>query len=250
MSFLVKIKDVTIRYGSFVALEKASLTVCENDFIGVIGPNGGGKTSLLKAILGLLTPSEGTISFSDAMHEKGSSIGYLPQVNKFDSNYPISVTEVIVSGLTSYSNWYKKNNRSNKAKAYDVMDELGILHLANKPIGQISGGQMQRVFLARALISDPRLLILDEPDTYVDYQFENQLYEKLKEVNKRMAIILVSHDVGTISAHVKSIACVSRELNHHMSNIITPEQLKGYNCPIQIITHGDVPHTVLAKHSH
>lgn len=250
MSFLVKIEDVTVRYGLFVALEKASLTICENDFIGVIGPNGGGKTTLLKAILGLIKPSQGKITFSDAIHQKGSSIGYLPQVNKFDPNYPISVTEVIISGLTTYGNWYKKYDRSNIKKAKQVMDELGILHLAQKPIGQLSGGQMQRVFLARALISDPRLLILDEPDTYVDYQFENQLYEKLKEVNKRMAIVLVSHDIGTISTHVKSIACVSRKLNHHMSNIITPEQLKGYNCPIQIITHGDVPHTVLAKHSH
>ncbi len=107
---------------------------------------------------------------------------------------------------------------------------------------------MQRVFLCRSLMNEPELLILDEPDTFVDNQFESELYEKLKELNKRMAILLVSHDVGTISYFVKTIACVNKELHYHPSNIITEKQLASYNCPLQIITHGDIPHTVLQMH--
>ena len=109
---------------------------------------------------------------------------------------------------------------------------------------------MQRVFLCRSLISEPELLILDEPDTYVDNLFEKELYEELKELNHKMAVFLVSHDVGTITSYIKSIACVNKNLHYHPSNIITDKQLASYNCPVQIITHGDVPHTVLGKHDH
>lgn len=250
MGKLIEIVDLTVQYGNTVALENASMLVNENDFIGVIGPNGGGKTTLLKAILGLIKPSKGKIIFSEKLKNRGSDIGYLPQVNKFDQRFPITVVDVVISGLAGHNTWLKPTASKSKEKALSILDELGILHIANKPIGELSGGQMQRVFLCRALIADPKLLILDEPGTYVDNKFESELYEKLAVLNKRMAIVLVSHDVGTICTHVKSIACVSRQLHYHPSNIITPEQLASYNCPIQIITHGEVPHTVLGVHSH
>jgi zinc transport system ATP-binding protein len=115
-------------------------------------------------------------------------------------------------------------------------------------IGQLSGGQQQKVLLCRAIIANPELLILDEPNTYVDNKFEGELYEMLKELNERMAIVMVSHDIGTITSYVKSIACVNRSLHHHHSNRITETQLAAYDCPIQLITHGRVPHTVLEKH--
>lgn len=127
---------------------------------------------------------------------------------------------------------------------------MGIEHLFRKPVGELSGGQMQRVFLCRAIITSPKLLILDEPNTFVDNQFEADLYETLKILNERMAIMIVSHDVGTISYYVKTIACVNKYLHYHPSNIITEQQLVAYGCPIQIITHGDIPHTVLKKHNH
>ncbi|MDA3930817.1 MAG: metal ABC transporter ATP-binding protein [Prolixibacteraceae bacterium] len=250
MSTLIEIKNLTVTYNKTVALENANMVISKNDFIGVIGPNGGGKTTLLKAILGLQEATSGEILFSDGLKNKGSDIGYLPQVNKFDNKFPITVFEVVLSGLIANNKWFSKNNNDNKTKCLTVLHELGIENLASKLVGELSGGQMQKVFLGRALISNPKLLILDEPDTYVDSRFENELYQKLKELNNRMAILLVSHDVGTISAHVKSIACVSRELHYHPSNIISPEQLASYNCPIQIITHGDVPHTVLGSHNH
>ena len=247
---LIQINNLTIKYGDHFALEKANMVIHENDFIGVIGPNGGGKTTLLKAILGLIEPTSGTVFFSEQLNNGGSDIGYLPQVNKFDHQFPITVLEVVLSGLAGHQTWLKPYSSKNKEKGLAILHELRLTDIAHKPIGELSGGQMQRVFLGRALISDPKLLILDEPDTYVDNQFESELYEKLKEVNKKMAILLVSHDVGTISTYVKSIACVNRELHYHPSNIITPDQLTAYNCPIQIITHGEVPHTVLGVHHH
>lgn len=250
MENLIQIKNLSVSYNKQVVLENANMAIQENDFIGVIGPNGGGKTTLLKAILGLNEPDSGQIIFSKKMKNKGSDIGYLPQVNKFDNRFPISVFEVILSGLAAQQTWLKTNNNNCKTKVQNILQELGIESIANKPVGELSGGQMQRVFLGRALIADPKLLILDEPDTYVDNQFESELYEKLKDVNKRMAILLVSHDVGTISAYVKSIACVNKQVHYHPSHLISPEQLASYNCPIQIITHGEVPHTVLGCHDH
>lgn len=250
MNSLIKIENLTVAYGSFVALENANMEIVEHDFIGVIGPNGGGKTTLLKSILGLIEPSKGSVHFSSTLKGKGGDIGYLPQVNKFDNRFPITVKEVILSGLSGQKGLLMRNSAKNREKAERVMQELGIVSLAEKPIGELSGGQMQKVFLGRAIVSEPKLLILDEPDTYIDNTFESELYDKLKDLNNRMAIVLVSHDLGTISAHVKSIACVSRELHYHPSNKITPEQLASYNCPIQIITHGEVPHTVLGTHDH
>jgi zinc transport system ATP-binding protein len=250
MGNLLEINNLTVKYGNFVALQNANLTIGETDFIGVIGPNGGGKTTLLKAILGLIEATSGEIIFSQQLQNKKTDIGYLPQVNKFDQKFPINVIDVVLSGLAGKRNWVKPFTPENKEKAMQLLQELGIAHIAQKPIGQLSGGQMQRTFLGRALISDPKLLILDEPGTYVDNKFESELYDKLAKLNQTKAIVLVSHDVGTICTHVKSIACVNKALHYHPSNIITPEQLASYNCPIQIITHGEVPHTVLGVHQH
>ncbi len=247
---LIDIKNLTVGYDSKVVLENANFSLSENDFVGVIGPNGGGKTTLLKAILGLVKPLSGEIIFSEKLKNRGGNIGYLPQVNKFDSRFPISVYDVILSGFIDQKNWFRRVSKQDKEKVDAIIDELGIRKIAKKSIGELSGGQMQRAFLGRALVSDPKLLVLDEPDTYVDNQFEGELYRKLVELNRQMAILLVSHDVGTISTYVKSIACVNRQLHYHPSNIISQDQLASYNCPIQMITHGSVPHTVLETHHH
>ena len=173
----------------------------------------------------------------------------LLQVNQIDKRFPISVFDVVRSGKANsslFSSFHK--NTAEKEKAESLLAEMGISAIRNKAIGELSGGQMQRVFLCRALMNDPELLVLDEPSTYVDNNFEGELYLKLKELNEQMAILLISHDVGTISFFVKTIACVNRNLHHHPSNIITEEQLTSYNCPLQIITHGNIPHTVLKLH--
>ena len=130
--------------------------------------------------------------------------------------------------------------------------QLGIIQIepdtARSPIGEVSGGQMQRALLARAVISDPKLLILDEPANFVDNKFEKELYRTLHELNARMAIVMVSHDIGTITSVVKEIVCVNRQVHRHRSNILTEEQLRNYDCPIQLVSHGHIPHTVLEHH--
>lgn len=245
MKKLLELKDLSAGYDKNIVLENVSFEVHSGDFIGIIGPNGGGKTTLIKTILGLIKPASGEMN----MFISKTNIGYLPQVNQIDKRFPISVIDVVRSGKANsalFSSFHK--NTAEKEKAEALLAEMGISHIRNKAIGELSGGQMQRVFLCRALMNQPELLILDEPSTYVDNNFEGELYLKLKELNEQMAILLISHDVGTISFFVKTIACVNRTVHHHPSNIISEEQLASYNCPLQIITHGNIPHTVLKQH--
>jgi zinc transport system ATP-binding protein len=248
MDPLIKIENLSAGYEKFPAIKNVNLEIFENDFLGVIGPNGGGKTTLLKVILGLLNPMKGKISFRSDISKRKKPIGYLPQVKHIDRNFPITVFEVVRSGTLMESK--QSTLPSNiKQRINNLLDEMGITNIRNKAIGEISGGQMQRVFLCRALLSEPRILLLDEPDTFVDNRFEGELYEKLRLLNNQMAIILVSHDVGTISSYVKTIACVNGELHYHPDNMITQAQLDGYNCPIKLISHGEIPHTILKRHN-
>ena len=248
MEPLIKIEKLSVGYDKTPVLENVNLEIFEKDFIGVIGPNGGGKTTLLKAILGLLKPTRGKIIFRSDIAGRKKPIGYLPQVRHIDRKFPITVYDVVRSG----SLMDQKNETSSlelKQKINQLLNDTGIFNIRNKAIGELSGGQMQRVFLCRALISEPKILILDEPDTFVDNRFEGELYSRLSRLNNEIAIILVSHDLGTISSYVKTIACINGDLHYHPSNTITQDQLDGYNCPIQIISHGEIPHTIL-KHHH
>ncbi len=243
---LIEIQNMDIAYQKKLALSKVSLSVYEHDFIGIIGPNGGGKTSLIKAILGLIKPTGGSIKHS----LNKSEIGYLPQGNPVDENFPITVKEVIASGLEHGLRINLGTARSRQHKVHKALETVGLEALASRPIGELSGGEFQRTLLARAIISTPSLLVLDEPDTHVDNQFEKELYAILKELNKSITILLVSHDIGIISPYIKSIACVNRTLHYHASNEINEEQLKVYNCPIELIAHGPVPHRVIKEHTH
>lgn len=252
MEKIVELKNIVAGYDDEVILKNVNLTVFQNDFIGVIGPNGGGKTTLVKVIIGLLKPVSGEIIYNPDGNagNSGKLIGYLPQINKTDRKFPITVKDVVLSGLADGNKILRKTSKSDKEKAFEILSRSGIAHLAKKNIGELSGGQLQRVFLCRAIIADPKLLILDEPNTYVDNQFESDLYKTLQELNQKMAIMIISHDVGTITYFVKTIACVNRGLHYHASNVISQEQLAAYNCPIQIIAHGDIPHTILKQHKH
>jgi len=171
-------------------------------------------------------------------------------VHTIDKTFPITVLEVVLSGLMGQKNLKIKFTKEDKQKAENLLHKTNTFDYRHKTIDELSGGQLQRVFLCRALISDPQVLILDEPNTFVDSQFEKELYNLLREMNERMAIVMVSHDLGTITSYVKTIACVNRNLNYHNSNIISEEQLAVYDCPIQLISHGPIPHTVLKTHNH
>jgi zinc transport system ATP-binding protein len=247
MAQLLEMHSLSASYGANIVLQNVNFKVHENDFIGIIGPNGGGKTTLLKVILGLLRPVHGNILFNNDLI-KGNHIGYLPQMSTGDANFPVTVKDIVLSGLMIRKNIIAGMSVSDKKKAEEVIEELGLTELASSTINELSGGQIQRVFLGRAIIGDPKLLLLDEPGNFVDTNFENDFYEKLRELNSRMAILMVSHDVGTISAHIKSFACVNKNLHYHPSHEITNDDLLAYGCPIQLITHGEVPHTVLKYH--
>ena len=247
MAYLFEMYSLSASYGANLVLQDVNFKVDENDFIGVIGPNGGGKTTLLRVILGLVKPVTGRMVFNNELLN-GNSIGYLPQMSTGDINYPVTVTDIILSGLMIRKGIISRMSASDKKKADNVIDELGLSGMSESTLNELSGGQIQRVLLARAIIGNPRLLLLDEPGNFVDTTFENDFYEKLKDLNKHMAILMVSHDVGTISSHIKSFACVNRSLHYHPSPEITNEDLLAYGCPIQLVTHGNVPHTVLKYH--
>ena len=243
---LVKIQDLEAGYQGNPVLSKVSLAIMEHDFIGIIGPNGGGKTTLLKVLMGLMKPMKGTIEYAIDRSE----IGYLPQGRQLDERFPITVREVVGSGLNKTLKSGYRPEQTGKEQLEKTLNITGLQKLQKRPIGALSGGELQRTFLARAIVSSPKLLVLDEPDTHVDNRFELELYHLLRELNQTMTILLVSHDIGTISPYIKSIACVNRNLHYHASNEINEEQLKVYNCPIEIITHGTVPHRVMKTHKH
>ncbi|HUX53793.1 MAG TPA: ATP-binding cassette domain-containing protein [Williamwhitmania sp.] len=247
---LIEVKNVTAGYGDTIILRNINLEIKPNDFLGIIGPNGGGKTTLLKLLLGQITPFSGKVINNLHADVSRGTIGYLPQVHSIDKTFPITVQEVVLSGLMGQKGMSNRFTTEEKQKAENLLHNTNTYGYRHKTIDELSGGQLQRIFLCRALISDPQLLILDEPNTFVDSQFENELYSILREMNKRMAIVMVSHDLGTITSYVKTIACVNRNLNYHNSNIISEEQLAVYECPIQLISHGPVPHTVLKTHNH
>ena len=250
MEKLIEIKEVTVSYDIKPVLNSVSLDVWKFDFLGIIGPNGGGKTTLLKIILGLMKPDSGEISFFDNEKRVPSlKIGYLPQINPIDKRFPISVYEAISSGLAGEKPLLKDFTHSQKERVKDLIVEMGLEKFAKRAIGELSGGQLQRALLARAIVSCPQLLILDEPNTYVDKKFESQFYELLGEINKKTSIILVSHDIGTLLPMVKNVACVNETMHYHPGTDISDEWVsKTYSCPIEIIGHGDLPHRVLKKH--
>ena len=211
---LVDIQNITVGYDENIVLRNVSLKIYERDFLGIVGPNGGGKTTLVKSILGLLKPVSGSIVFPDK--EVKNRIGYMPQINLIDRKFPILVSEVIESGLMAAKN-QSKSEKKEKVRA--IIKEMDIENISGKAIGELSGGQMQRVLLARAVVNDPKLLILDEPSSYLDKQFESHFYQLLQEINKEAAIVLVSHDIETVRSNAKNIACVEETLDYKASTL-------------------------------
>lgn len=194
-------------------LTDVSFNVYENDFIGLIGPNGGGKSTLLKIILGLLKPDSGSLKiFGLNSKEARSKIGYVPQYSKIDLDYPISAFEVVMSGFLGKKKVGSRFTKQEKSKALRILKNLKLDDLKDRAIRELSGGQRQRIMIARALVREPKLLLLDEPTNSVDEESGKDLYEFLHELNKKMAIITVSHDVDVISRHVNKIFCLNNKM--------------------------------------
>jgi zinc transport system ATP-binding protein len=241
-------------YGNNPALENVSLRVPKGEFLAVIGPNGGGKTTLLRLVLGLIEPASGAVRVLGETPDRAAGrVGYMPQFTATGRAFPISVLQTVLLGrLTPHSYW-PWWPRSDRTKSLECLARVGVDHLSAKALSDLSGGQRQRVFIARALACDPELLLLDEPTASVDPEGRASLQELLGELAKSLTVVLVSHDVSVISRHVTSVACVNRTVHFHPRPEITPEmfgmmyQCGPHSCPVELIAHG-IPHRVVASH--
>jgi len=247
---IIRLQNIQVSYGDVPALEDVTLSIFQHDFLGIIGPNGGGKSTLLKVLLGLVKPDSGDVRiFGKPPEQTRGRIGYVSQRPSFDRDFPASVNDVVMMGRYSQAGLFRHYNREDKAAAEKALTLVKMEGSRQKQIGQLSGGQQQRIFVARALAAEPELLLLDEPTASIDPTMQNEFYELLDELKRNLTIIMVSHDIGAVSVYVDKIACLNRRLYYHGGKEITSEILEAtYQCPVQLIAHGTVPHRVLKEH--
>lgn len=246
----VHIDNLSVYYGNTPALSNICLDVNDKEYLGIIGPNGGGKSTLLKAILGIVHADSGTVQiYGNHQRKSRGQVGYVPQFASLDKKFPITLLEVVLmgrlkAGLSPFFNYTSKD----KETAYALLEKVGITELANRQISQLSGGEFQKMLIARALAVNPKLLLLDEPTASVDANSREQIYSLLAELNKDMTIILVTHDLLAISSRVHRLACLNRTLVYHGEPELSEDTVNNlYGCPVDLIAHG-VPHRVLKEH--
>jgi zinc transport system ATP-binding protein len=252
---IIEIRDLDFAYNGELALQDVNLTVEQQDYVAVIGPNGGGKTTLLKLILGLLTPDKGSVHIDGEPPQKASTqIGYVPQDVHLNTSFPITAIDVVRMGMLDQKKRFSKQSSSSKNDVMEALDHMEMTDHAGEKIGMLSGGQRQRVFIARALVTHPKLLLLDEPTASIDTKGQTDFYRLLKDLNQDMTIMVVSHDLLAISSHVKSVACVNKDLHYHDQAEITCDMLETMYphsvdevCPVELVAHG-IPHRVLRDH--
>lgn len=259
----LELKDLWFAYDGTRVLDRVSLALPRGEFLAVLGPNGGGKSTLLRLLLGLVRPGGGSLRvLGQDPGQAGGRIGYLPQFTAVSASFPITVLGAVALGLvrpgfSGLGGWLKASARSaERAEARLALDRVGLAGQAGRRLSDLSGGQRQRVFIARAIVSGPELLLLDEPTASVDGKSRQELMALLAELNRDMTIVMVSHDMSTVDGCVTSIACVNRGLHHHAESRLTPEifaEAVGVDpagCPVELLAHGPVPHRVLLDHDH
>jgi zinc transport system ATP-binding protein len=249
---VIELKNVSFSFGNETVLQDVSLDVYKGDFVGIIGPNGGGKTTLLRLCLGVLKPSQGSVQLLGGLPVKTRiRAGYIPQETSSNKWFPISVIDVTLMGLLSRRPMFSHYTKQDRQKAEAILQELNLSHLIHKSIGDLSGGQRQKVLLARALVSDPSILFLDEPTASIDTLGQDEIYEFLLRINKSgTTVVLVTHNVGAVSAYIRSVACVNKNLHYHPDGVLTEESITAtFGCPVDIIAHG-LPHRVYHAHGH
>lgn len=247
---IIEVRDLWFSYDGIPVLKEVNLTVKQGDFLALLGPNGGGKTTLLKLMLGLLRPDRGAIYlFGELPRESSHRIGYMPQHLHFNQSFPISVLDAVLMGRLKPGRGWSRYTQKDKVAAQQALERVEMWDYRNRRVGELSGGQQQRVFIARALVDEPAALFLDEPTTSVDSKHQTDLFDILKELNETVTIIVVSHDIGIVSSHVRSVACVNQQLFHHDNAELTEEMIDmAYQCcPVEIVAHG-LPHRVLHTH--
>ena len=210
---IITLDNITAGYDGRAQVRNATVSVDKCGYLGIIGPNGGGKTTLVRVILGLLRPMSGTVRyFRDGLETPHLKIGYLPQHNSIDRDFPISVYETVLSGLNGEKRLFGKFTRKHHDMAAETMRMMALDGMGDRPIKALSGGELQRVLTARAIVAHPEALVLDEPDTYIDPQFKEQMHNMLATINRNCAIIMVSHDTDYIKTNAKTVAWVNETL--------------------------------------
>jgi zinc transport system ATP-binding protein len=245
---VVEVRDVTFGYGRRPVLEAVSLDLYAHDYLAILGPNGGGKTTLLKVLLGLVKPWRGTVRWK--LPHGARRLGYVPQFSTFEAGVPLRVEEVARMGrlgMRGMGRWYRDADREATRKA---LEAVRLEDRAGELAGTLSGGQVQRLLLARALAGEPEAIFLDEPMASLDADSRRVVREILLDLRQRMPVVVVTHDPAAIAGEIRHIACLNRRLTYHGDEELTPAVLEEtYGCPVELIAHG-VPHRVLPGHSH
>jgi zinc transport system ATP-binding protein len=236
---VIEIKDMWFSYGSYPALEDVNISIPEGDFVSVVGPNGGGKTTLIKLILGLLKPARGDIRvFGASPEEARPRIGYMPQHSQLDPQFPATVMDVALMGRLGPRRLFGPYSKEDKKVVAMALEQVGLCDMWKKPFASISGGQRQRLFIARALACEPDMLLLDEPTANLDVVMEWDLYGLLQTLNEKLTIVMVSHDLGFVSKVVKSVVCVKRKVLTHQTSEIAGEMINEiYGSPMRMVRH-------------
>ena len=234
----VVFKDLTFSYDETPVIEKANASICEKDFVSVIGPNGCGKSTLLKLMLGLLEPTEGSIEvLGKRPIDVRSKMGYVSQYMQYDTQFPVSVLDVTLMGRLGACAWGRWSKEDHE-KAMNALEEVTLADLAERPFSSLSGGQRQRVLVARALATEPELLLLDEATSNMDVKVEAELFHLLQKLNERMTIVIVSHDLAVVAECVKSVLCVRKTIHIHPTSELTGELISEmYGGDIRMVRH-------------
>ena len=243
---VVEIDNVSFAFNGRNILTQVSLEIQAGDFMAMIGPNGGGKTTLIKLMLGLFKPSNGTIRILGRPPGQASHhIGYVPQNTHINAEFPISVLDVVLMGQLQPGNRRIRHSRQDRVVAHEALDKMGMGAHCHRRIGELSGGQRQRVFISRALVCEPDILLLDEPTAHIDTKGQTDLYQLLKTLNQEMTIVVVSHDLLLVSPYVKSVACVNGRLHYHPRRQLIGESMEDMCpctaeeiCPVELVARG------------
>ena len=239
----IEIKNLSFAYNKSAVLDNVNLEIEENDFVAIIGPNGGGKSTLMRLMVGLLKPTAGEIRlFGEKVPTKKVAVGYVPQNTNKNIEFPITVGECVATGKIGLS-----------PKSSEVMEALRRVNFScplDRRLGELSGGERQRVLIARSLVCNPKILFLDEPSNNIDVTGLESLYSLLGDLSRSMTIVIVTHDLMVLSHRIKSVVCVNKNVHYHEGTNISEEMLhQTYGCAVDLIAHG-VPHRVLGSHDH
>ena len=239
MSDIITCRDLSFGYGAEPILQDVNIVIPAGDFVSVVGPNGSGKTTLLRLFLGLLKPDRGVVEvFGLSPRRARRRVGYVPQQPRLDPLFPVCALDVALMGRLGRTPALGPWRRADREAALAALAEVGLADRAGDHFAALSGGQKQRVLIARALAGGPELLLLDEPTAGLDAHIEEDFYRLLEEFNKRLTIVMVSHDLGFVSGFVKSVVCVGRDVVVHPTSAITGEVIADlYGGDVRLVRH-------------